>query len=197
MPRLQTQLTELTFPVPTFPRREETYRFAYRALQVERLGTSTSPEEICVSYAVLSFGPVDPDSTVLAGEVGVGTYASIFEKIDDVVNDPEMYEEGEERPDSSVIKNVKHIIQGTRVYNNRIDRIDSSNQLPEPVVRPLDGALRVSWGTNKGDVTLVLSNRESYIFNEELVNGEPRNADLTRRVTKSSLSKKLEWLISK
>lgn len=131
-------------------------------------------------------------STVTAETKKTETADSLIRKIDRMISDPEMYDQGEERPEPSVVQGVKRIIKSTRRF--LVDHHFSG----DAIVRPLDGTLRITWITESADVRLIYSKNESdrYIFHEQIIGGRSQNSELVPDVTPSSLAKWLEWLDS-
>jgi hypothetical protein len=131
-------------------------------------------------------------STVTAETNKTETADSLIRKIEQVISDPEMYDQDEERPEISVVQGVQRIIKSAR-------RFLGDHRFPGgAIVRPFDGALRITWITESADVRLSYSKNESnrYIFHEQIVGGRSQNPELVSDVTPSSLAKWLEWLDS-
>jgi hypothetical protein len=137
----------------------------------------------------------DTTKICVVGETGISeTHTGILRKIDEVISDPEMYDDGEAPPEQSIVRGVKRLLKNTKPYRGKI----TNRQLPDPIVRPYYGAVRVSWTTPRADVTLSYSDKKElrYIFHTSVVEGRSKNPGSTTVVTPSSLSKMLEWLIS-
>ena len=120
------------------------------------------------------------------------TPRSINNKIDEVLNDPEMYDDGERRPDENVIRAVKDLIAKTKAQLG-------GRRFPEVTVRPLDGTLRLTWTSESGNVRLVYSRNKNdrYIYHEKVGGGKAIDPGLVHDVSSSSLATWLKWLISR
>jgi hypothetical protein len=114
--------------------------------------------------------------------------SQIIQELEAVVDDPEMYEQGETRPDGSVVSDVKTLIRRTE---GRL----RGRAIPKPVIRPLDGAIRLTWTSNSASVRVVCfrSKRDRYIYHEEIRGGRAVSHGLVRGVNPQSLAKWLKW----
>ena len=109
-------------------------------------------------------------------------------KIDKVVNDEEMYDEGEARPATTVLEKVKELIRESQRFMILL-------RFPIAEVRPFDGALRITWTTKAKNVRLVCSDSErDYIFCEKLRRGKLVDYGVHSDVNPRSLARWLNWL---
>lgn len=131
-------------------------------------------------------------SNALGAFLRTETADTINNKIDEVVNDAEMYEEGEERPEGSVIREVKELVEKTKKFHV------AGRRFPEVIVRPLDGKLRLTWQTPRASVTLVYSREPSgrYIYREAINGWRVTDSGITSDVSPLSLADHLKQLIS-
>jgi hypothetical protein len=115
------------------------------------------------------------------------TADSIIQRLDQVIGDEEMYEEGEARPPRALVERVKRILSGTKPLTEGV-------AFTRAVVRPLDGSIRITWSLPTANIRLVISDRQSYIFHETVRNGKSFEHDIERLVDSQALTKWLEWL---
>jgi hypothetical protein len=115
------------------------------------------------------------------------TAETIIRKIDEIVVDDEMYDDGEPRPPEDVIRRVKEIIRDA-------GRFLPGQRFPIALVRPFDGSIRITWATESGSVRLVCAD-DAYVFYEEVREGRSHNPGIDQNVTPESLAHRLFSLL--
>ncbi len=213
MPLRHATLAETTKAViphlPTHKAEEVTYRFVYSPATQSDLPRISYASRLAPEIAWPQWN-VPPSSTVttqaffaVAGGtseiipqterfVKTETARIISNKIDKVLNDPDMYDEGEQRPEKEIVQDVKDLIAKTRIQL-------TGHRFPEVIVRPLDGTVRLTWASESANVRLVYSKNENdrYIYHEEIRDGKSGNSGLAQDVSSSSLADWLKWLNSR
>jgi hypothetical protein len=114
------------------------------------------------------------------------TDESIIKKINGVLADGEMYDEGEPRPSQDVARRVKALLRRTKFL------VDL--RFPVAEVRPFDGSIRITWTRFSKNVRLVCSDHDNYIFHERVDDGRSFDYAIARSVDPPTLARWLNWL---
>src|SRR5215471_1863888 len=111
MPNLNLRTKPTDFTSPFFDTQgDEGYRLVYKPEQEE--STSSIADDNYRNFALVLF----------VSDFQSRVQSDIFHKIDEGMADPEMYEEGEEKPTDNLIEEVKGLLRKTRPFGVNIDR---------------------------------------------------------------------------
>ena len=114
--------------------------------------------------------------------------AAVCAGISRLLNDDDLYEEGEQRPSDHAINVATSLI----LEAHRIVGAD----FPNASVSAFEGAVRITWSRPDRQVRLICPSadgRQAHIYHEEIQHGRSRNYDVLQDVTGEILARWLRW----